>query len=167
MENTIAEEAIPQPKAYLKHKWFSPENRGRRAEAIKEWRDRNREHVREYAAVYNKKEHVIAKKKEASKAYYYRTREKQIDRSMEYQRTHSSEHNKRVKRWAELNPEKKKAHSALRLAIVNGDVIRESCSKCGNWKACGHHVDYSKPLEVTWLCRRCHVRLHKGLEDIA
>ncbi len=23
----------------------------------------------------------------------------------------------------------------------------------------GHHEDYSKPLEVTWLCRSHHVRL--------
>ena len=26
-----------------------------------------------------------------------------------------------------------------------------------------HNEDYSKPLEVVWLCKSCHKRLHLGL----
>ncbi len=29
----------------------------------------------------------------------------------------------------------------------------------------GHHRDYSRPLEVDLLCRRCHMRVH-GAADI-
>ena len=25
----------------------------------------------------------------------------------------------------------------------------------------GHHFDYDKPLEVTWVCFECHKQIHK------
>ena len=27
----------------------------------------------------------------------------------------------------------------------------------------GHHPDYSRPLEVLWVDKRCHANLHLGL----
>ena len=48
-------------------------------------------------------------------------------------------------------------------AIKNGVLIKPSvCENCG--KECspeGHHEDYSMPLEVVWLCKSCHLELHK------
>jgi ribosomal protein S27AE len=41
---------------------------------------------------------------------------------------------------------------------------REPCSKCGEKIAEKHHHDYSKPLDVTWLCRKCHMQEHKRME---
>jgi hypothetical protein len=41
----------------------------------------------------------------------------------------------------------------------------QHCSACGvECKPQGHHPDYSKPLEVVWLCRPCH-RVADGLES--
>ncbi|KXV65707.1 hypothetical protein AD950_03960 [Gluconobacter oxydans] len=59
-------------------------------------------------------------------------------------------------------PEKASAHAAVRQAIKSGLLHKESsCAKCGSHQHIqGHHDDYSKPLEVTWLCAPCHVRLH-------
>ena len=57
-------------------------------------------------------------------------------------------------------PEKRIAKVAFRTAIRNGKLVRQPCVKCGNPKSQGHHEDYSKPLDVIWLCQPCHGRQH-------
>lgn len=58
------------------------------------------------------------------------------------------------------NPDKYKARTAVGNAIRDGRSIRKSCRVCGK-KAEAHHVDYSKPLDVDWLCRTHHREEHK------
>jgi len=55
-----------------------------------------------------------------------------------------------------------RARQAVRHAIARGDLVRPKiCSNCGLEKFVeGHHADYSKPLEVVWLCKKCHYSLH-------
>lgn len=50
-------------------------------------------------------------------------------------------------------------------AIKDGLITRpKKCSQCGHTgKINGHHEDYDKPLELVWLCNRCHIRLHYGV----
>ncbi len=40
------------------------------------------------------------------------------------------------------------------------------CEKCKkrHHDIHAHHDDYAKPLEVRWLCRSCHFRLHGELK---
>jgi hypothetical protein len=62
--------------------------------------------------------------------------------------------------------EKQAVGVKLRAAIKRGIVTRpEVCQKCGlipprNAKGYsgihGHHHDYTKPLDVEWLCAKCH-----------
>jgi hypothetical protein len=58
------------------------------------------------------------------------------------------------------HPEKNKARIQLSLAIKQGKIKRQPCIVCGNKNSHGHHEDYSKPLEVIWLCRKHHEELH-------
>jgi hypothetical protein len=44
-------------------------------------------------------------------------------------------------------------------AIRDGRLIRKPCEKCGK-KAQAHHDDYSKPLDVRWLCFKHHREFH-------
>ena len=63
-------------------------------------------------------------------------------------------------------PEKYKAHQAVGNAIRSGRLIKpEQCSECGEAGYIeGHHDDYSKPLEVRWLCSPCHHQ-HHAMEE--
>ncbi len=61
-----------------------------------------------------------------------------------------------------LFPERDKASRKVKKAIVAGKLVRLPCTKCGNPKSHGHHEDYSKPLEVVWLCASCHMRMHEA-----
>ena len=59
------------------------------------------------------------------------------------------------------NPEKVKAQYLVRLEIRYGRMKRLPCIKCGNPLSQGHHEDYTKPLDVIWLCSKHHNELHK------
>ena len=53
----------------------------------------------------------------------------------------------------------------LNNAIITKKMSKPSvCEKCGDTGLIhGHHDDYSKPLEVQWLCVSCHRKLHAEL----
>lgn len=40
-----------------------------------------------------------------------------------------------------------------------GLLVPEPCA-CGAVKVEKHHEDYSKPLQVSWVCRKCHLAEH-------
>ncbi len=63
--------------------------------------------------------------------------------------------------------DKSKAHSLLHQAIKRDEIIRPNrCSKCGEkGKIEGHHPDYSKPLQVIWLCSQCHRKYHAAYSN--
>jgi ribosomal protein S27AE len=85
-------------------------------------------------------------------AEYERKRTQQPYRkakALEYQRTRRARH-----------PEKNAARQAVNNAIRDGRLIRQSCEVCGETDIEAHHEDYSKPLDVRWLCFRHHREEH-------
>ena len=62
----------------------------------------------------------------------------------------------KVKAWRFKNPERVKAQRLVFSAIRNKTLIKKCCEKCGSEKSESHHEDYSKPLEVIWLCKKHH-----------
>lgn len=65
-----------------------------------------------------------------------------------------------------------KAQNILEQAIEDGNIKRETiCETCGDSgtfkdgrsKIQAHHPDYGRPLEVMWLCQKCHHEIHKSL----
>jgi len=85
-------------------------------------------------------------------ATYEKTRSMREDRrraALEYQ------HKRR-----EANPDMYKAMCAVSNAIRDGRLERKPCEVCGCERVEAHHDDYSKPLEVRWLCRTHHLEVH-------
>ena len=65
-------------------------------------------------------------------------------------------------KWIEENPEKRAAHIAVGNAVRDGRLFKpDSCDDCEMpGRLHGHHEDYSKPLDVDWLCPTCHRKRH-------
>lgn len=60
--------------------------------------------------------------------------------------------------------ERQNARHAVRYAIQTGKMVRpDTCSACGSFcNAHAHHDDYTKRLDVRWLCKPCHEEVHRG-----
>lgn len=59
------------------------------------------------------------------------------------------------------NPQKYKANTAVGNAIRDGRLAKLPCEKCGDTKDVqAHHDDYSRPLDVRWLCFKHHKEVH-------
>lgn len=142
---------------------------------------------KECANIDREKRRDREKEKIYSKRTYEKHRESRIKRQMEYEKNLSFEKDlerREKKRLAfknsEVQKEKKyhylknvydpikyKCKMQVYYAIKKGELIKpENCSICNEKsKLDGHHVDYSKPLNVLWVCRKCHKAIHKRLKE--
>jgi len=64
------------------------------------------------------------------------------------------------------NPEKSRANRLVNYAVRSGKLVPQPCERqpCDQ-KAQAHHEDYSKPLDVNWLCFKHHREHHGQLVD--
>lgn len=90
----------------------------------------------------------------AYEANYFQSQENRVRRN----------ENMRVYRNSEATREHHKARSLVRRAVEAGRLIRKPCEVCGSSPADAHHDDYSKPLNVRWLCRPHHAEHHAKAE---
>ncbi len=64
----------------------------------------------------------------------------------------------RIKKSQLKYPERIIARNAVNNALRDGRLEKKPC-ECGEIKVQGHHEDYSKLLDVEWLCTKCHNKL--------
>ena len=66
------------------------------------------------------------------------------------------------RKWREENPDKQVAKNAVNNALRDDRLAKPNCCEdCGKeTRLHGHHSDYTKPLEVDWLCPPCHSKRH-------
>lgn len=73
--------------------------------------------------------------------------------------------NQQSKKYRLQSPQKSRARSAVKHALLIGVLVRKPCERCGSENSEAHHEDYSKPLEVIWLCRLDHAARHIELRE--
>lgn len=105
----------------------------------------------------------LNKCKSCSKSDSTENRNKNIDRIREYDRRRGNRQGKDYcKKYREKTPNKYKAHNIVNNAIRDGKLFKESCNECGSSdRVHAHHDDYSKPLNIRWLCSAHHSQWHR------
>ncbi len=122
---------------------------------VKEYRKKNIKRIQEYDRNRpNKGERIAATKRR------YR-RHTSTPEGRERLREHR-------RKWAQeyRNSDKRAAHVIAGNAIRDGRLVKQPCKRCGSPDNIhAHHEDYTKPMEVTWLCRPCHGERHREINE--
>lgn len=139
----------------------------------REWNATHKEHISAHNKAY-----AVAHKKEILE-YAKKYREENKEKISEY-----------LSQWRKNNPEKTKAYRARRykedreykkqrsntlwgkaqyqvhLAVKSGRLIKQPCEVCGAEETHAHHDDYNEPLNVRWLCPKCHNEWHRNNKPV-
>ena len=108
-----------------------------------------RKEHKQQRADYNHKWYQEHKEEALEKHKKYRAKNK--DKWGEYQKTKYKK-----------DPRKVIARQRVCYAVKTGRLIKEPCEICGEEHAEAHHEDYTKPLVVRWLCKKCHKEYHNN-----
>ena len=63
-----------------------------------------------------------------------------------------------------MNRIKRRARLAIQERVYKGKLKRSPCRICGKPNAEAHHDDYTKRLDVDWLCRKHHALVDGGFK---
>lgn len=165
---------------YGEHREKWPEYKKRRREEIsanwQKWRAAHREEINAYQKAYHaahrEKRSVYAKKS------YEKHREKRLTEHKKwlndyetamgetYDQKYRREHPNYMREYNAKNEAYYKVRCVTNNAIKSGKLVRLPCENCGEQQSEAHHIDYNKPLEVMWLCKRCHGEWHRNHKAI-
>lgn len=121
----------------------------------------NREKVLEKSCNYRKEKRGVISFREALRRLKDENRfEKNRQRHLKWSEKHRDRLSEYQRIWYQNNKEKRRANVILNRAVKAGEIMRPNiCSQCKtSCKPDGHHIDYTKPLDVIWICRKCHSR---------
>lgn len=115
-------------------------------EANRRWKRLNRERHLAAQREYNKRRVATPE-----------ARAKKIAQSREGRKRNSEKYKAYDK---SRDPVKLRARARIRNRIYLGLLERQPCEVCGDVRSHAHHKDYSKPLDVRWLCPKHHKEVH-------
>ena len=133
---------------FYKHPRMADGHLGKCKECAKRDVRENRIKNYEYYLAFDKNRAMLPHRVGSRKAYSKTKRGREVGR-------------KTSKSYAERNPLKISATTAVNNALRDGRLQKHPCEVCGEEKSQAHHDDYSKPLGVRWLCTKHHREWHK------
>jgi len=122
------------------------------------YKDKRKKYIQQYQSM-NKK-----KISEQQHEWYLKNKSHVSQSNHEWDRNNRDKRLEYSQRHKILFPEQSQARDILNCAVRYGKIIKPSmCNVCK--KQCdvlhAHHHDYSKPLDVVWVCPQCHTNIHK------
>lgn len=93
------------------------------------------------------------------------TEEQKIKKRKEYSERYPERKSETIKQYYRKYPERKVAKNITSIAIRDKKLTKQPCEICGEVEVQAHHEDYSKPLEVRWLCIKHHNEHHVKLRE--
>lgn len=111
------------------------------------------------------REHRTPEKRAAWRAQYVRDGRAKAAQARYYETPKGKENRQRVfLRQRTIHRVKYLARKAVDYALGRGYIAKpDRCERCKATSTIihGHHPDYSKPIEVEWLCPKCHSQIHR------
>jgi hypothetical protein len=130
---------------------------------MEEYRKARKEYVAEYFKEYYKRNKDAIKRR--TKKRYLENIVAAAVYNAEYRSTEVGKQKRAeyLVKYRRQNPGKNLARKQVQNALIKGILVRQPCAVCGNEKSQGHHNDYTKPLDVIWLCDKHHKERHKQI----
>jgi hypothetical protein len=145
---------------------YREENREKlRAASLERFRNNREDCLKANRISYYKHKDEIAKKRKLVRMLP-ENREKNRVRVSSWRKKNKQKCLNSINKWKERNKDKYNAHRKVHWAVSRGYLLRSpECQECKkNCKTEGHHEDYSKQLDVIWLCRLCHAKKIETVE---
>ena len=116
--------------------------------ATKAYRKANKQHYVAYDKARSQRPDRVAARKA-----YAKTEKGKLSKSLS------------MRKYVANHPDRHKATTIFSHQLRIGAIKPLPCQFCGSEKTEGHHPDYSRPLDVVWLCIPHHKQVHRMTRD--
>ncbi len=125
----------------------------------RKYREENYERIKKYRDEYEKINREKIKKQRHED--YLKNKEKVLEQTKKWRQLNKEKFKQMWLKSSKKYPLKRPARKILNWHVEAGNIIRpDKCEMCDkNCKPEAHHEDYSKPLDVKWVCS-CHTIIH-------
>ncbi len=144
----------------------TPENKEKnRLKCLKHYEE-NKEYYKDYQKEYYEKNRIYFVEK--TRLWLKENKEKRLKWVRSWKQKQRELDKAKLLVNADYKKRQMSAHSKVLHAVRKGKLIKpKKCEICNEIKSLqGHHEDYSKPLEVKWVCHICHCKIHNKFVDI-